>query len=321
MTWHEEMREIAARQHGLVGRRQLADLGVPTSSLASAITTGRLQRLSSRVLRLGGSADTPEQRAMAAALDVAGGAVALFSAAALWELPGFSLEPVHVLTHRLPHRGGHHLGRMHSSVRFGPDDVTTIRGIPTTTPLRTLEDLAGRIHFDRLDLICERMLARRLLRLDALHGLVASLPPRAGSPGKRALLHLASSRPEGYRPAGSSLERRFEAILERAGELPFERQVDLGDEAGWIGRVDFVDRSHLVVVEIQSDLFHSGRVDRDRDSARFSRLRRAGWTVVEITEFEVWHRPDAVLTRVRSARRRIDLAAIGGSSRPASRTE
>jgi very-short-patch-repair endonuclease len=311
------VREIAERQHGLISRTQLSDLGYPTSSLANALADGRLDKLSDRVLRVGGSAHTIDQRTMAAALDVPGGAVGIFSAAALWELSSFSLEPFHTMTHRRPHRGGVHLSRMHTSTSFGPNDVTSIRGIPTTTPLRTLLDLAGRIHYDRLDLVCDRMLSKRLIRIEALHALAASLPSRGGGERSRDVRRLVGTRGDDYRPPESNLERRFELVVRRSGDLPFERQVDLGDGDGWIGRVDYVDRGLRVVVEIQSDLFHAGRVDCERDALRFERLRRAGWIVVPITEFEVWHRDELVLGKVRSARAAgARLVALGGSPRP-----
>ena len=89
-------------------------------------------------------------------------------------------------------------------------------------------------------------------------------------------------------PAWSSASSE---ILDRAGDAPFERQVDVGDEDGWIGRVDFADRRLKVVVEIQSDRFHSSLSDRRRDAERLARLRAAGWLVVEITEEEIFHRP------------------------------
>jgi very-short-patch-repair endonuclease len=302
MADHERLRELAARQHGIVTRAQLTDAGFSAGLVAHHLRAGRLERLSRRVLRLTGTPDTPDQRAMAAALDVAGGAVALFSAAARWELAGFTLEPVHVMSTRRPHRGGSHLGRMHSSVRFDECDVVAVRGVPTTSPLRTLCDLAGRIHIERLDLACERMLARRILRLDDLRALSSTLPSHSRSTRAKALRLLCERRPGDHRPAESGLERRFEQILRDAGDAPFERQVDLGDADGWIGRVDFVDRSCKVVVEVQSDLFHTGGVDQRRDAERVARLRRAGWTVLEVTEFEIWHRPSLVVHQVRQAR-------------------
>jgi very-short-patch-repair endonuclease len=308
MRSQEALRDLVQRQHGLVGRKQLAELGFDRSAVARAVASGRLERLSPRVLRLGGSADTPSQRAMAATLDVPGSAVSMYSAAGMYRLPSFSLEPVHVVASRRPHRDRAHLGRMHSSVRISEEEISRLDGIPVTNPLRTLHDLAARIHPDRLGLVCDRMLSRRLLRLESLHASVEEMT-RGDRRGTKAMRMLALARPAGYRPAESNLERRFERIIEQAGEAPLERQVDLGDDDGWIGRVDFADRRAGVVVEVQSSMFHAGLVDRARDAVRLERLRRAGWIVVEVTEDEIWNRPAVVVARVRSARRRPPLRA------------
>lgn len=304
MPDHDALRILTVGQHGLVGRRQLADLGFTKHNVASLVAGGRFERLSDRVLALTGSPDTLERRMMAATLDVPGSGVALWSAAARWRVPGFAVSPIHVLTDRGPHRGGHHLGLPHSTIRWAAGDLVEVDGIPLTTPARTIRDLASRIHPERLSVACDRMLANRSLRLEQLHALGNDLPARGGAPGVAELRRLIERRPPGYRPAESNLERRFESIMAEAGEPPFERQVDLGDDDGWIGRVDFVDRANRVVVEIQSDLYHSGMADRERDRERIARLRRAGWIVVEITEFELWHRKATVLARIRAARPR-----------------
>jgi very-short-patch-repair endonuclease len=55
-------------------------------------------------------------------------------------------------------------------------------------------------------------------------------------------------------------------------------------------------------VEVQSALYHSSLTDRRKDADRIRRLRSAGWTVVEVTDDEIWRRPDRVLARVRAAR-------------------
>ncbi len=302
MPNHEELRILTARQHGVVSRRQLADLGFSRQAVAHAVATGKLERLTPRVLRLCGSAPTREQRASAACLDVPGGALALHTAAGLWRVPGFAVEPFHVVTDRAPHRGGSRLALAHSTTTWSAEDVVLLDGLPITTPLRTLRDLAGRIPNDRLSSTCDRLLQTRLLHLAPLHALGAALPEFGRSAKTRALRELVTARPPGYRPPESNLERRFESILDRAGDEAFDRQVDLGDGTGWIGRVDFLDRARRVVVEIQSDLFHAGLVDRARDAERVRRLRAAGWIVLELTEHEVWHRADLVLARVRSAR-------------------
>lgn len=302
MNRDQDLRRITARQHGVVARRQLADLGFDKHAVARAVERRHLVRLTERVFRLDGSPDTLAQRMTAATLDVRPGAVALHSAAALWNLPGFVAEPIHVLSSRRPHRGGAHLGRVHSTTHWSDDDVTNLDGIALTTPARTLRDLAGRINDELLSRTCDRMLSQRLLRIEQLHELGARLPTKGGTRGVRALRLLVAARPPGFRPAESNLEHRFEAILRDAGDAPFERQVDLGDDSGWVGRVDFLDRRLRIVVEVQSDLHHTGLVDRTRDEVRLARLRRAGWCVVEVTEHEVWHRPRLVVERVRAAR-------------------
>ena len=157
------------------------------------------------------------------------------------------------------------------------------------------------------------MISQRLIRLPEPACALDELPLRGGAPGTAALRHLILARPDGYRPADSNLELRFESILEEAGEAPFARQVEVGDDDGLIGRVDFLDRDLGVIVEVQSALFHSGLVDAARDAERLARLRRAGWIVIEVTDEEVWHRKAEVVARVRSARSAADAA--GGSPR------
>lgn len=238
---------------------------------------------------------------MLACLDIRG-AVALYSAAAVWQIPGFSLEPVHVLATRSPHRDRERAGRMHSSVRLRDEDVIVLDGIPVTTPVRTLRDLAGRVHPEKLSQTCDRFLSQRLLRLDTLHAALGDLPLRGGAPGTAEMRTLILARPDGYRPADSNLELRMEKVLAEAGEAPFERQVVVGDDDGVIGRVDFLDRRLKVIVEVQSHLFHTGLVDAARDAERIDRLRRAGWIVVLVTDEEVWHRKAEVVARIRAAR-------------------
>jgi very-short-patch-repair endonuclease len=297
----DDLIDLARRQHGVVARRQLTELGVSRWAVARALDSGRLERVTVRVLRIPGAPTTPLQRAMIACLDVKG-AVAAQSAAAMWRLPGFFLEPVHVLATRSPHRDRGREGRMHSSQRLRDEDLTLLDGIPVTTPVRTLRDLAGRVHPKKLSQVCDRMLSTRILRLETLHGALGDLPLRGGAPGTAEMRRLILDRPDGYRPADSNLELRFEEIIDEVGEVPFERQVEVGDDEGPIGRVDFLDRRLRVVVEVQSHQFHTGLVDAARDAERIRRLRRAGWTVVLVTDEEIWHRKAEVVARVRAAR-------------------
>ena len=94
MADHEMVRTVAARQHGLVSRRQLADGGMTPNAVAHAVRGRRLEWLSPRVLRLQVSADTPTT-AMAAVLDASDAALALVGGVVLG-VPGWG-STVHVL--------------------------------------------------------------------------------------------------------------------------------------------------------------------------------------------------------------------------------
>jgi very-short-patch-repair endonuclease len=111
---------------------------------------------------------------------------------------------------------------------------------------------------------------------------------------------LDSARGPAYVPPASGLERRFIEI----NDEPMERQVDCGDEE-WCGRVDFRHSLLPLVVEVQSEKYHTSLVDRAADAARRARLAAAGFEVVEVWDTDIWHHPDAVRDRIRAAVRRL----------------
>jgi very-short-patch-repair endonuclease len=79
------------------------------------------------------------------------------------------------------------------------------------------------------------------------------------------------------------------------------RQVDSGSADHWTGRVDFRHVELPLVIEVQSERYHSALVDRSADVARIRGLRAAGFIVVEIWDTEVWSTPWTVVQKVRAA--------------------
>ena len=292
----------------VVGRGQLGDLGMTSEAVRHAVESGQIAmaaRRGSCGRRVGRT--RPPAGDGGSARRVAMPPWPLASAVALWGVPGLAAR-AGARPHRPSTRTGAspHLGIVHSTLRLDPAHVTVVDGIPVTTPARTLLDLSLRLRAPQ---------ARGPLRRPApppVHAAAVVACPRRRSARIRWAGRLGPPAParrrptEGYQPTGSKLERRFEEILERAGERPFERQVDLGDDEGWIGRVDFADRRLKVIVEVQSETFHSSLSDRRRDAERFRRLRAAGWIVVEVTEDEIF-RPAAARARA---------GAIGPGVRP-----
>ena len=108
---------------------------------------------------------------------------------------------------------------------------------------------------------------------------------------------LLADRAGAYVPPESNMEARFQVLARRAGVKTLVRQRDVsGDD--WIGRVDFLDPEKRLVVEIDSDLHHTSLLDESADAQRDAALAEAGYTVVRIDEYDVWHRPQEVLRRL-----------------------
>ena len=153
--------------------------------------------------------------------------------------------------------------------------------------------------FERGERLVERLWSMRLFSGASLHRFLGDVPLR-GVRGSAHLRRYFEPRGVDYRPPDSGLESRFDQITRGAG-LSFRRQVDSGDEEHWTGRVDFRHEHQPLVVEIQSEAYHSSLVDRRADERRVSALRAAGFTVLEITDTMVWTAPAQVVAELRRA--------------------
>jgi very-short-patch-repair endonuclease len=199
----------------------------------------------------------------------AGAALSHRSAASLWSLlpvqTGFSIDV------SVPGRGGRKrrvgiLLRRCPSLR--PALVTRHRGIPVTTPARTISDLRRVIPPHEV---------RRALRQAAVLGLLV----------EEDVPH------DGTR---SELEFRFLELCRRH-QLPLpEVNVRVGSLL-----VDFFWPDHRVVVETDGYRYHRGRVAFEDDRVRDLKLRALGYDVLRFTHRQVADNPEQVLTAVKKA--------------------
>jgi hypothetical protein len=191
-------------------------------------------------------------------------------------------------------------------VRSLPTDlVRTLDGIPVVAPPLALLQLAGMpsMPVGKVARAIDAAWSDRIVSYRSLRALddVMSTQGRRGLTVLRALVDERG--PDDVPPA-SNLEARFASILERAGRPPMRRQVDTADGEGWIGRVDFRDELLPVIAEIQSERFHRGLTAERADAERMARLRAAGFEVVEVTDVDVFHRPELVVAVIDAARER-----------------
>jgi very-short-patch-repair endonuclease len=173
-------------------------------------------------------------------------------------------------------------------------------GVPIASPALVLFQLAGQVHPLRAERACDNAWAMGLVSGGGLHALLDELAEH-GRNGISVMRAILSERPPHYQPPASGLERRFASILQEAGEEPMRRQVDVGGES-WVGRVDFADSSLPLVVEINSERYHSSLTDQRADQARHEALHGAGFTVLWFWDTEIWHEPHRVVLEVRRAR-------------------
>jgi very-short-patch-repair endonuclease len=304
---HEnEILALAARQYGLAHQKQLASYGVGPSGIRHLLNSKRWIRRTGHVLQLAGTPASTKQEAMLAVLDLNpdGSALSHQSSAARWATPGFQVRPFHVIGDRLRGRNGAgHIGIVHQPRLLLPDHVLMLDGIPTVSPTLTLFHLAGVLRWpQQVERAMDNMLAAGLTSVPMLARTLERYA-RRGRPGTALMRALIEARLDHYVPCASGLESRFDELARKCGFRNFVRQLDVGDDYDWLGRVDFVDRKLKIVVEVQSARFHSSLLDEQRDRLRIASLRAAGWIVVEVAEHDLWHEPRTVTDALLAARR------------------
>jgi len=142
---------LVRRQHGAVARRQLLEMGLGARRIERRIAAGRLHPIWRGVYAVGRPQLGRLGRWMAATLACgADAALSHGSAAALW---GFGEEPGRTIQVSVPARTRRrHPGiRAHRRAALRPVELTTHKGIPVTTPIRTLIDEATRLRPMRLE--------------------------------------------------------------------------------------------------------------------------------------------------------------------------
>jgi very-short-patch-repair endonuclease len=265
---------LASRQHGLVTRRQLLELGMGPRAIDRRVEARRLIRVRRGLYRLGPIAQ-PLEPEMAAILAVGGGAVISHrTAAAIYQLLPHPAKPDFVDVTVKGRQPGKKPGiRIHRTARLPPNEITRRHRMPITTAARTLLDITPDLTQAELEQALAQAHRKRLVSPRALDALLARYPARPGTPAIRTLAH-GPRKPKFTR---SKPERRLLEALRRAGLPEPETNAPL---AGY--EIDLLWRERKLAVEVDGEPFHSAQPDRRRDYARDARLGEHGFTVLRI---------------------------------------
>lgn len=266
---------LATRQHGVVGRWQLVELGFGRKAIAAACDRRRLTHVHREVFAVGHRRLSRRGREWAALLAYGPGTLLSHrSAAALWGIVRPDSGPVHVTANCGRQGKDRRAGAWVHRCKIGPEDRAEQAGMPITTVARTLFDLAEAAQFESVKRAWEEADRLGLLQLAAVERVVARGRGRRSLRPIRALLGEAHD----YTRTRSPLEQRFQRFL-MAHRLPppATNVLLLGRE------VDCLWPAAKLIAELDSWEFHANRSAFERDRARDTRLLLAGYRTIRVT--------------------------------------
>jgi len=283
---------MVRRQHGVVTRAALLELGFGTRSIEHRVASGRLHLVSPGVYAVGRPELTPRGRWMAAVLACGDGAVLSHrSAAELWGIGYEDGKRIDVSIRRKSK-----ITRKGIKVRARPSldakSMVVRYGIPVTHPVQTLIDLATELRIlqveravneaDKLDLVDPETLRKAL---DAY----------VGMPGVKTLRTMLDRHT--FRLSDSDLEILFRPLALAAGfPVPLTKHWVLGFE------VDFWFPDHGLIVETDGLRYHRTPSQQARAAKRDQKHVAAGYRVLRFTHWQIAHAPDEVTDLVRQLR-------------------
>lgn len=284
----EPMEMLAARAtHGVVTVGMIYECGVTRQTLRTYVDRGILIPMMRGIYRLYGSTPNWRQNLAAAQLRIGPAAVASHrSAAALWCLNRFRPGPIELTS---PHPAVWRSGRAltpfkivhHVSRDLGPNECTIVDGLSTTTPARTLLDVAAHLSPVRLGSMIDDAARRKLTTYDELWDLEAAMA-RPGRQGTATLRAALQSRPAQSAVTGSVHESDVLGLIRKA-RLP-EPQLQYPVDCGGITYlIDFAWPDLLLAVECEGFEFHHLPADLEHDAVRANALMLQGWVIHRIT--------------------------------------
>jgi hypothetical protein len=261
---------IARRHGGFVKREQLVALGLTARQIEYRIKIGRLIRVHRGVYAVGHLPRLPVDRAHGALLACGPTAVLSHrSAASVWGFYADWKFPFEVTTtvDRRP-RGI----TVHVSRTLRRQDTTRQLGLRTTSPSRTVFDLAPRLTDRELRRQIDDGRNRHQVRVGDLWELALQFPHAAAADRIKELLA------GGHNPTKSELEALFVEVCILADVPTPQLNVIVGGV-----EVDAYFPEQRLIVELDSYAWHSGRRGFESDRYRDRHHLRAGIPTLRFT--------------------------------------
>jgi hypothetical protein len=285
---------MVRRQHGVITRGALLGLGFGPRSIEHRVASGRLHLVARGVYAVGRPELTPYGRWMAAVL-VCGDGAALShrSAAELWGIGHEQGKRIDVSIRRRSRLERPGI-RVHARAKLPARSVVRRFGIPATSPVQTLIDLATELKILRLERAVNEADKLDLVDPETLR---AALDAYGGMPGVKTLRTMLDRHT--FRLSDSDLEILFRPLALAAGlPPPLSKHWVLGYET------DFFFPDHDLIVETDGLRYHRTPSQQTRIAQRDQKHVAAGFRVLRFTHWQIAHAPNEVTDVLRRVRAR-----------------
>ncbi|ORA58107.1 DUF559 domain-containing protein [Mycobacteroides franklinii] len=177
--------------------------------------------------------------------------------------------------------------------RLLPAELMTVRGIPVTTPARTVFDVGRRVRVNRAIELVDV-----LLRLCTVESVTRVAERHRGVRGLRQLERVLALADAG---AESVQETRLRLCLVTGGLPEPETQIELRGPDGRIIRLDMGWREQRVAAEFDGAQHWGDSTQHRRDIERQETIASLGWRLVRVSRDQLMNQQKTVIERVRAA--------------------
>jgi predicted transcriptional regulator of viral defense system len=209
-----------------------------------------------------------------------------------------------------PERGWKDRNGIHLyAVQLPANHVTIHNGLPTTTPARTVVDLARLLEVRAGVVAADSALRHRLTTKPELRSVLACCRRWRGVRRAAAVVEFADERAE------SALESIGRVVLRDCGLPVPELQVWLGGTEEPVARVDFYWRKYRTVAEADGAIKYSDPARAKLQLRRDALLRAEGFEIVHFDWYEITKTPQQVAAAIRVAFERGERTAAARARR------
>jgi very-short-patch-repair endonuclease len=284
----------AATEWSVLSVDELYACGLSPTAVAGRVLNGHLHPMYRGVYAVG-HAKPPLEGFFLAAVKACGHSTLLshYAATAHWNMLPWDARILEVTVIGSA-TSTHEAIRVHRTGCLDPRDRRCHRGIPVTSPARTLLDLAGtRITDKRLRRAVREGLATKRVTIAELVDVLARHPGRRGSRRLAAIVAAGV-------PTRSELEDATLDLMLRGGFAHPDVNVALV-LAGRRVVPDFRWPDQRLVVEADGAAWHDNPLAREDDAERQALLEAHGERVIRVTWEPVVARPRQTLARIKAA--------------------